>query len=163
MGRKACAPARPGAHRTTCMLRAREGPPTAEVVALPTASKAKRTREAAGTAAGKDGRGAAAAAAARPAVFAPGPEFTPNMVAKAKRIIDKGLFARVESGVCQVASSDGSSYLASCSPNSCQCMSFKVRRVCSHVLVVQMVDAASGGSGSGSGAGPDGPRGGGGK
>lgn len=144
------------------MLRAREGLPTAEVVALPTASKAKRTSEAAGTAAGNGGTGAAA----KPAGFAPGPEFSPNMVAKAKRIIDKGLFARVESGVCQVASSDGSSYLASCSPNSCQCMSFKMRRVCSHVLVVQMVDAASGGggdSGAGSGAGPDGPRGGGGK
>lgn len=74
----------------------------------------------------------------------PGPEFTPNMVAKAKRLINQGLFAKVGDGACQVASSDGSSYLASIDPNNCQCVSFKIRRVCSHVLVVQMVDAASG-------------------
>lgn len=82
----------------------------------------------------------------------PGPEFSPNMVAKAKRLINNGLFARIDKGVCQVASSDGSSYLASTEPNNCQCVSFKIRRVCSHVLVVQMVDAASGaGSPAGSG------------
>ena len=77
----------------------------------------------------------------------PGPEFTRHMVAKAKGLIDRGLFAVVGDGACQVASSDGSSYLASSEPNSCQCTSFKIRRVCSHILVAQMIAAASGGSG----------------
>lgn len=111
-----------------------------EVVALPSTARTNRTRTAAAKAArGKGGRNAESEGR-----FVPGPEFTPNMVAKAKRLINKGLFARVDKGVCQVASSDGSSYLASMDPNNCQCVSFKIRRICSHVLVVQMVDAASG-------------------
>lgn len=80
-----------------------------------------------------------------PEPFVPGPEFTRHMVAKARMLIDKGLFAPVGDGACQVASSDGSSYLAAIEPNSCQCTSFKIRRVCSHVLVAQMVAFARGG------------------
>lgn len=84
-----------------------------------------------------------------PEPFVPGPEFTRHMVAKAVKLIDKGLFAVVADGVCQVASSDGSSYLASTEPNNCQCTSFKIRRVCSHVLVAQMVAAGRDGGGGG--------------
>ena len=67
------------------------------------------------------------------------------MIAKARRLVNSGLFHKVDKGVCQVASSDGSSYLASTGPNNCQCVSFKIRRVCSHVLVVMIVDAAGDG------------------
>ena len=83
--------------------------------------------------------------------FVPGPEFTPHMVAKAKRLIDRGQFARLSDDTCQVPSSDGSSYLVSINPSSCQCASFKVRRICSHLLVMQMIAAASGDGDNGTG------------
>ena len=108
------------------------------MVALQPTPGTKRTR-AAKRPAGKRNAGGTGAAKG----FVPGPEFSANMVAKAKRLVNNGQFARLDKGTCQVASSDGGSYLASAGPNSCQCMSFKTRRVCSHVLVVQIVDAAS--------------------
>lgn len=111
-----------------------------EVAALSTTgSQTKRKRAAGKSAAGRKRNGDAAGQ------FVPGPEFTPNMIAKARRLVNSGLFHKVDKGVCQVASSDGSSYLASTGPNNCQCVSFKIRRVCSHVLVVMIVDAAGDG------------------
>lgn len=77
--------------------------------------------------------------------FVPGPEFTPHMVKKARRLVSNCLCAEVASKVWQVCSSDGSSYFVTTRPDDCQCMSFKIRRVCSHVLAAQMLEAGVGG------------------
>lgn len=82
--------------------------------------------------------------------FVPDPKFTPHMVKKAGRLARNCLCAMVGGGVWQVCSSDGGSYFVTTAPDDCQCTSFKIRRACSHVLAVQMLeyeDAAGGGQG----------------
>ena len=118
-----------------------------EVVALSTTATATRTSRTLAAEKAAVGNGTGAPDTGR---FVPGPEFTQHMIKKAKRLIDQGMFAKIGDGACQVASSDGSSYFVSVDPNNCECASFKIRRICSHLLVVQMISAA-GASNSSSG------------
>lgn len=76
--------------------------------------------------------------------FVPGSEFSTHMVKKAKRLVANCLCALAGEGTWQVCSSDGTSYFVTTEPAYCECLSFKMRRVCSHVLAAQMMDAGVG-------------------
>lgn len=76
--------------------------------------------------------------------FVPGSEFSAHMVKKARRLVANCLCALAAEGTWQVCSSDGTSYFVTTEPAYCECLSFKMRRVCSHVLAAQMMDAGVG-------------------